>query len=261
MMKRFSGRTALISGGLGDIGRAIAIELATHGADVALCGLRPASEAEPFLIELRALGQRVTYDAVDVADADAVQVWVERVEAALGAPTLIIPNAAQVTQSDFQRLTPQQWNRELRVNLDGAFHMAQSAALRLLEHRKPGRIVFIGSWAGHRVHSDIPAYCVAKAGLRMLCQCMALEFAPHGILVNEVAPGIVDAGLSCKIMSGNAELRESVRQMTPVKKLIVSQDVARAVTFLCDPENLQMAGSVIVQDGGLSLLAPRPCTR
>jgi NAD(P)-dependent dehydrogenase (short-subunit alcohol dehydrogenase family) len=134
--------------------------------------------------------------------------------------------------------------------------MAQCAALRLVEHHKPGRIVFIGSWAGHRAHPHIPAYCVAKAGLRMLCQCMALEFAPHGILVNEVAPGIVDAGLSGQLMNGDAKLRASLRQLTPVRELIVSEDVARAVSFLCDPANRQMTGSVIVQDGGMSLLTP-----
>ncbi|MFA6543115.1 MAG: SDR family oxidoreductase [Limisphaerales bacterium] len=257
-MKKFSGQTAVISGGLGDIGRAIALELATQGADVALCGLRPATEAEAFLKGLQSLGRRASYDVVDVSDSEAVQAWVRRVEASLGVPTLVIPNAAQVTQADFQHITSQQWDRELRVNLSGAFHMAQAAALRLVEHRKPGRIVFIGSWAGHRVHSHIPAYCVSKAGLRMLSQCMALEFAPHGILVNEVAPGIVDAGLSGQIMNGNAALRETLRQMTPVKELAVAQDVARAVAFLCDPENRQMAGSVIVQDGGMSLLPPKP---
>jgi NAD(P)-dependent dehydrogenase (short-subunit alcohol dehydrogenase family) len=256
-MHKLAQQVALISGGLGDIGRAIARELAAQGADIALCGLHPAAEAESFLDELRNLGRRARYDVVDVSDADAVQLWVREVEAALGVPTLIIPNAAQVTQADFQHLTPEQWNRELRVNLDGAFHMAQAAALRLIALGRPGHIVFIGSWAAHRVHAHIPAYCVAKAGLRMLCQCMALEFAPYRILVNEVAPGIVDAGLSAQVLNGDAALRESVRQLTPVRELVTPEDVARAVAFLCDPANRQMTGSVIVQDGGMSLLPPK----
>ena len=256
-MMKLAPQLAIISGGLGDIARATALELAGQGADIALCGLSPVTEAQTFLNELRALGRRARYDMVDVSDADSVQLWVREVEDALGVPTLIIPNAAQVTQADFQNLTPQQWSRELRVNLDGAFHLAQCAALRLIEHRKPGRIVFIGSWAAHRVHAHIPAYCVAKAGLRMLCQCMALEFAAHGILVNEVAPGIVDAGLSGQIMNGNVKMCEAVRQMSPVKELIAAQDVARTVAFLCDPDNRQMTGSVILQDGGMSLLTPK----
>lgn len=257
-MMKLEEQVALISGGLGDIGRAIARELATHGADIALCDLRSASDAGPFLAELRALGRRAHYDAVDVSDADAVQHWVRDVESTLGVPTLIIPNAAQVTQADVRQLSAEQWSRELRVNLDGAFHLAQAGALRLVEHRKPGRIVFIGSWAAHRVHAHIPAYCVAKAGLRMLCQCMALEFAPHGILVNELAPGIVDAGLSAQLINGNAALREAVRRLTPVGELVASEDIARGVAFLCDPANRQMTGSVLLQDGGMSLLAPSP---
>jgi NAD(P)-dependent dehydrogenase (short-subunit alcohol dehydrogenase family) len=257
-MMKLEHQTALISGGLGDIGRAIARELASLGADIALCDLRPAADAEQFLDELRALGRRARYDAVEVSDASAVQQWVGEVESTLGVPTLIIPNAAQVTQADVRQLSADQWSRELRVNLDGAFHLAQAGALRLVEHRKPGRIVFIGSWAAHRVHTHIPAYCVAKAGLRMLSQCMALEFAPHGILVNEVAPGIVDAGLSARIMDGNHALRDSARQLTPVKELVQPADVARSVAFLCDPANRQMTGSVLLQDGGMSLLAPSP---
>ncbi len=245
---------ALISGGLGDIGRAIACELAAHGADIALCDLRPAADAEPALAELLALGRRAHYTAVDVSDANAVQQWVRDIETSLGVPTLIIPNAAQVTQATVSQLSAEQWSRELRVNLDGAFHLAQAGALRLVEHRKPGRIVFIGSWAAHRVHPHIPAYCVAKAGLRMLCQCMAAEFAPHRILVNEVAPGIVDAGLSGQILNGNTALRESVRQLTPVKELVQPAEVARSVAFLCDPTNRQMTGTVLLQDGGMSLL-------
>lgn len=257
-MNKFVGQTAIISGGIGDIGRAIAREFAAHGADIALGGLQSAGDAETFLEEIRALGRRVSYDVVDVSDAGATAAWVKRVEMSLGVPTLIIPNAAQVTPADIQHITPQQWDRELRVNLDGAFYLAQSAALRLLAQRKPGRIVFIGSWAGHRVHPTIPAYVVAKAGLRMLCQCMALEFAQHGILVNEVAPGIVDAGLSGQIMNGDSALRESMRLLTPVKQLVEPRDVGRAVAFLCDPENRQMTGSVLVQDGGMSLLPPKP---
>lgn len=255
---KLAGQIAIISGGLGDIGRAIGRELAGNGADVALGDLHAAAEAEEFLKELRALGRRANYDLVDVSDAPATAAWVQRVESSLGTPTLIIPNAAQVTQADCAQITPEQWERELRVNLNGAFHLAQCGAQRLLAQRKPGRIVFLGSWVANRVYPRLPAYITAKAGVRMLAQCMALEFAPHGILVNEVAPGVVDAGLSGRLMRDDPALRESLRQLTPVKDLVAAQDVARAVAFLCDPENRQMTGSVLVQDGGFSLIPPKP---
>lgn len=257
-MHSLNGQVAIVSGGLGDIGRAIARELARRGADVALGGLQRVEAAGEFLAELRALGRRARFDTVDVTDAEATVAWVGRVESELGVPSLIVPNAGQVTTASCRELTPAAWSRELRVNLDGAFHLAQSAVLRLIACGRPGRVVFIGSWAGHRVHPHIPAYSVSKAGLRMLTQCMALEFAPHGVLVNEVAPGIVDAGLSGRMMKDDPPLRAALRELTPVNALIEPAEVARAVAFLCEPDNRQMAGSVLVLDGGMSLLPPRP---
>ncbi len=257
-MTTLAGHVAIISGGLGDIGRAIARELAARGADIALGGLQSSEAAEPTLAEVRTMGRRARFDPVDVAVAAATAAWVRRVEAELGVPTLIVPNAAQVTTTTCREMTPAAWSRELRVNLDGAFHLAQSAAQRLIALGRPGRIVFIGSWAGHRVHPHIPAYSVSKAGLRMLTQCMALEFAPHDILVNEVAPGIVDAGLSGRMMQVDPALRDGLRALVPVNRLIEPSEVAGAVAFLCEPANRQMAGSVLLLDGGMSLLPPRP---
>jgi NAD(P)-dependent dehydrogenase (short-subunit alcohol dehydrogenase family) len=92
----------------------------------------------------------------------------------------------------------------------------------------------------------------------MLAQCMALEFAPHEILVNEVAPGIVDAGLSGRMMQVEPALRDGLRALVPVNRLIEPPEVAGAVAFLCEPANRQMAGSVLLLDGGMSLLPPRP---
>ena len=246
-------QTAIISGGLGDIGRAIALEMARQGAHVAIGDVRPPDDATDFLPTISDFGVRCHYDRVDVSDADAVRDWVMAVESDLGVPTLIIPNAAIVTLANIREVTPEQWSRELRVNLDGAFHLAQAAALRLLHHGCQGRIVFLGSWAAHAPHAHIPAYCAAKAGLRMLCKCMALELAPHGILVNEVAPGYVDAGLSKQIWDQHPELREQAIQRVPVQKLITPQEVARQVVALCHPENQHVTGSVLLMDGGLSL--------
>src|SRR4051794_27549457 len=220
MPGNLSGQIAIISGGLGDIGRAIGVELARRGANIAIGDLHPNSEANDFLDKIRKLGVRARYDRVDVADAEQVSAWVRNVEADLGAPTLIIPNAAIVTLADVRTVTPEQWARELSINLGGAFHLAQAAALRLLELKKPGRIVFIGSWAAHAAHPNIPAYCVAKAGLPMLCKCMALDLAPNGILVNEVAPGYVAAGLTAGVWAKNPGAKQRAAQRVPTGLLI-----------------------------------------
>ena len=255
-MNTLMGQVAIISGGAGDIGAAIAHELARRGADIALGDLREPEAAELLLEQVHALGRRGRYDRVDVSDAEAVGEWLRKVETDLGVPTLIIPNAAIVTLKGICILTADEWNRELQVNLNGAFYLAQAGAQRLLYHQQPGRIVFIGSWAAHAVHTRLPAYCVAKAGLRMLCRCMALELAPFGITVNEVAPGYVDAGLSGRIFGEDPRQREKAAKAVPNGALIKPDEVARQVAHLCDPDNRHMTGSVLLMDGGLSLISP-----
>jgi glucose 1-dehydrogenase len=92
--------------------------------------------------------------------------------------------------------------------------------------------------------------------MRMLCKCMALDLAPTGILVNEVAPGYVDAGLSAAVWIKNPEARENAAERVPIGKLIDAADVAQQVAHLCEPDNRHMTGSVLLMDGGLSLVTP-----
>lgn len=253
-MQLLQNQVAIISGGLGDIGRAIALELARQGACIAIGDILPEDKGRQFLADFHQNG-RTRYDRVDVSDAKAVTNWVHHVEADLGVPSLIIPNAAVVTLKGIRTVTPDDWHCELRVNLDGAYHLAQAGALRLLHHKRPGRIVFIGSWAAHAPHPHIPAYCAAKAGLRMLSRCMAADLAPDDILVNEVAPGYVNAGLSAQVWEQEPERREGSVQRVPVRRIIEPEEVAMQVAHLCNPHNQHMTGSTLLMDGGLSLLA------
>jgi NAD(P)-dependent dehydrogenase (short-subunit alcohol dehydrogenase family) len=253
MPKSLDGQIGIISGGLGDIGRAIALELARRGADVALGDIVDEREARPILRKLRSLRRNCRYDRVDVSNAEAVWQWVRDVEADLGLPGLVIPNAAIVNLATIYDLTPEIWRKELSVNLDGVFHLAQAATQRLLKKKKPGRVVFIGSWAGHAVHTHIPTYCVSKAGLRMLMQCMAAQLAPHGIHVNEVAPGYVDAGLSGRFFKEDPASRVESQAQVPNQQLIDADEVAQSVAWLCEPANRHYVGATLVMDGGLSL--------
>lgn len=247
------GQVAIISGGIGDIGRAIALELARRGADIALGDIVAAEQARETLDAIRKLGRRARYDQVDVSDVTRVGEWISDVEADLGVPTLIMPNAAIVEFAGTLKAEPQAWTREINVNLTGAFFMAQFAAKRLIEHKKPGRIVFTGSWAAHAPHPFIIAYSASKAALRMVCQCMAFELGKHDILVNEVAPGWVDAGLTGKRWQLFPEHRATAEEKIPIGKVIHPHDVAIQVAHLCDPDNKHMTGAVIVMDGGLSV--------
>jgi NAD(P)-dependent dehydrogenase (short-subunit alcohol dehydrogenase family) len=253
MAQNLKTHIAVISGGLGDIGKAIALELARRGADIALGDIQEFAAAQKVLLEIEKFNVRTVYHQVDVADSAAIDQWLNSVEKELGIPNLIIPNAAIVKTSSLTEISEEDWNSQLNVNLSGAFFLAQDAAKRLLKTNRAGRIVFVGSWAAHAPHANMIPYSVSKAGLRMLCKCMALELAQHQILVNEVAPGYVDAGLSGKIFDANPALRDEARAKVPNRELISDAEVAAQVAYLCDPENRHMTGSTLLMDGGLSL--------
>lgn len=254
MEKSFKDQTVILSGGLGDIGRAIALEFARQGANIAIGDLLPASDANGLLAELKQFNIRCHYSQLDIADARMVQSWINEVEEELNVPDIIIPNAATVTVAGLYDLKMDEWDRELGINLNGAFYMSRAATARLVDLKKPGRVVFIGSWAAHVVHSHIPVYCVSKAGIRMLCKCMALELAAHNILVNELALGYVDGGLSGRLMAEDPEKKKKAIDRTPVKKLITVKEVAMEVIHLCHPQNQNITGSTVLMDGGLTLL-------
>lgn len=253
--KSFTNRIALISGGLGDIGRSIAAVLAGKGADIALGDIQPGEKADELLQSLEAMGVRARYTSLDVSRAGEVRNWVEESERELGIPDIIVANAATVTMSTIHGITPEQWDDELRVNLNGPFYLAKFATEKMVEKKLPGHVVLIGSWAAHVVHAHIPAYSVSKAGLRMLGKCLALELAPHNIMVNEVAPGYVDAGLSARIWEADPSLRQQSEGVVPVGRLISPEEVAAQVIYLCDRNNRHITGSTLLMDGGLSLLS------
>lgn len=235
-----------ISGGTGDIGLATAKLFAEAGCQIALADIaeKPAT-CDPAYY----------YEKVDITDPDAIEGWYDKVISHFGeTPRYIIPNAAVVTLKRHLEITPAQWKRELDINLNGAFYFSNTGTHRLLQSGTAGRIVFVGSWAGHAPHRALPAYSVAKAGLRMLNQTLALELAPHGILVNEVAPGYVDAGLSGRIFAAQPEVRTKAQAAVPIGKLLSADDIATQIFYLCSDASAQITGTTLLIDGGLSLL-------
>ncbi len=248
-----NGQTALISGGLGDIGFATAAAMARLGADIALSDIRAVSEADRYVREIESYGVRCLYHQVDIGNPDLIKPWIDEVAAVLGIPQIIIANAAIVHLKGFHEISSAEWIKELNVNLNGAFFMTQHATHLLREAKMPGRVVFVGSWAAERVHSHMPAYSVAKAGVRMLCRCMALDLAPAGILVNEIAPGYVAAGLTGKIWKEHPEMMHVSKEKVPTRLVIDVEEVAEQIVYLCDPRNRHMTGSTLLMDGGLSL--------
>ena len=249
--KPLKGRVAIITGGIGDIGLAAARALKQRGAKVALGDL-----ATPAAATKRAPGFH--YTRVDTTKARSIQAWIRKVDTDLGTPDLIVANAGIVDLTGAMDGSEASWRRTIDINLTGAFLFVQAACRNLIHKELPGRVVLVGSWAAHAPHPRLSAYSVAKAGLRMLGQCLALELAPHGIAVNEIAPGFVDAGLTGRIYEENPSLRETARAHVPNGQLIEASEVGSQIAYLCDPSNRHMVGCVHLMDGGLSLLRLPP---
>ena len=246
-------RLAAISGGLGDIGQACALAFAQLGVDVAVCDLQVDHRSDELEARIVSSGVQYSCKHADVADEASVDSWFQAVERDLGTPDMVVVNAALVAPSGIREMTAANWQSHVDVNLTGAMHVANSAAKAIVAAGKPGHIVFIGSWAAEAPHSHAAAYCVAKAGLRMLMRVMALEYAPSGIQVNEVAPGLVEAGLSRQVFQDNPALRERMIGKIPLNRMMTADEVAWHVTNVCDPRNRSMCGATITCDGGLSL--------
>jgi NAD(P)-dependent dehydrogenase (short-subunit alcohol dehydrogenase family) len=243
-----AGRGAIVTGGIGDIGRAVAAELLRRGASVTLADRRPASDADGVLAPLAALGA-VAYRRVDVRDRDAVEHALDDIDPL----DIAIGNAGIVEAAPFLELTEEQWCHHLDVNLTGCFHLGQAAARRMVDRRHPGRIVFTGSWVQDVPWPEIAPYSVSKAGLRMLARSMARELARHGILVNVVAPGIVDAGLAGRQLRTDPAYAARASRVVPLARFQTPADVAQAVAFTCSAAADYMTGSVLLVDGGCSL--------
>ena len=247
-MERLDGLGVVVTGGAGDIGAAMGAELRRLGATVTLIDRKPRAEAEPWLARARAHGD-VAYAEADVRDRPAL----EAALAAVDPLDVAIGNAGIVRSAPFLEITPEQWHDHLDVNLTGCFHLGQAAARLMVARGRPGRIVFTGSWVQEVPWPEIAAYSASKAGLRMLARSMARELASHGIRVNVLAPGIVDAGLARHQRETEPQYARRIAHVIPLGDLQTPEQVAQATAFLCSPAADYMTGATLLVDGGCSL--------
>jgi NAD(P)-dependent dehydrogenase (short-subunit alcohol dehydrogenase family) len=247
-VEALAGRGLAITGGAGDIGAAMGAELRRLGASVTLIDRKSPAEAEPWLERAREHGD-VAYVQADVRDREAIDAAL----AAIDPLDVAIGNAAVGHGIPFLEISPRQWQEHLDVNLTGCFNLGQAAARLMVARKHPGRIIFTGSWVQEVPWPEIAAYSASKAGVRMLARSMARELASHKILVNVIAPGIVNAGLARHQLETEPQYARRVRHVIPLGELQTTAQVARATAFLCSDGADSMTGSVLLVDDGCSL--------
>lgn len=255
-MHEFKDQVIVVSGALGDIGLAITTAYLAQGATVVMGDVLPESEVAEKLVTLTPYQDHFEYKHLDVADDQQVAAWMQAVVAKYCKINHCISNAAKVTIKDFKHLTPQEWRNEMNVNLDGAYYFANFAVSQMVASATKGSVVFLGSWAAHAVHQSLPAYSVSKAAVRMLAQTMALEYAPNGIRVNELAPGYVNAGLSKTVWAQLPQQKQLATEKVPLGKIMEADEVAAQVLWLTSNQCQHVTGATFLMDGGLSLLRP-----
>src|SRR5690348_13277374 len=247
----FAGKRAFITGGSRGIGRAVCLELARRGADLAFVYHHRDSEAENARAAVLSQGRRALALKLDVADVDAVAQAVARAAADLGGIDLVVHAAgAGGVWSTVAELPPRDWDRYLAVDLSGAFYVIR-AALPHLRRSGEGAIVAISSIAAQMCQSRNVQGAAAKAGLEALIRVVAREEGRHGIRANAVAIGLTDTEMGqAALQQWGAETSERVIAAIPLRRIGTAEEVARAVCFLAGAEGAYITGKVLQVDGG-----------
>ena len=247
MSGHLTGRTALVTGASRGIGRAIAVDLARHGADVAIVG-RDLAALEATATEARAAreGARILTIVADVADPSAVDAFVAQTQNEFGRIDIAVANAGQAVDGLIMRAKPADIDRMLDVNLKSAFFLCTAVAKPMMKQRI-GSIVLVSSIVGVAGNAGQAAYAASKAGLLGLAKSVAKELGSRNVRVNAVAPGLIETAMT---ESMPEQARAHYLATIPLGRAGTPEDVSGVVTFLCSDAARYVTGQTIVVDGG-----------
>ena len=245
-----SGKSALVTGGSRGIGRAIALRLATQGADVAFSYKGNAAAAADTTAAIEALGRRALAIQADVSDIASAETVVSAALQAFGKIDILVNNAGITRDDLIMRMSETDWRDVLETNLFGAFWMIKAVTRPMLKARG-GRIINMTSVSGQAGQTGQANYSAAKAGLIGLTKATARELASRGITVNAVAPGFVLTELTQDLPDA---LKEEITSRTPLGRFGTTDEIANAVAFLASDEARYITGQVLAVDGGLVMM-------
>lgn len=242
-------RVYLVTGAGGDIGRALVTSLTGRGARVVASDVLGQADGDTLF----AGDSAVSYVQADVRRSDDVDRLVSTAVERNGRLDGLVAAAGIAHWATALEQTYDQWRHVLDVNLEGTYLAATAVGRELARSGRPGAMVFIGSWIGSNPANGLLPYCVSKAGIDMLAQCLALELAAHQIRVNVVAPGVVDAGVSAQIFRDIPARRTAMESVIPLGSLGQPGQVADAVAWLLSDAAAYVTGTTLTVDGGIRL--------
>jgi 3-oxoacyl-[acyl-carrier protein] reductase len=240
------GKVALVTGAAQGIGKAIALLLAQKGADIVVSDIN-LEKAEETVREIEAISRKAMAIRVDVADMNEVEHMVEAILERFGQIDILVNNAGIARDKLILRMTEEDWDAVLNVNLKGTFNCTK-AVIRYMSKQRRGKIVNIASVVGEIGNVGQANYSASKAGVIGFTKTIAREFAQRGINVNAIAPGYIETPMTEVLPE---KTKEELRRMIPMERLGRPEDVAEAVLFLVGETSNYITGQVLNVNGGI----------
>lgn len=248
--KQFEGRSAIVTGATRGIGKAIALELARRGCNVAFNYASSAAAAEKIKAEIEKLGVKAFADSCDVANTNAAGEFVKQVKNEFGGIDFLINNAGITRDNLIMRMKEDEWDAVIDTNLKGAWNFSKAVVRPMIRNKGGGSIVNISSVSGVVGMLGQSNYSASKAGMNGLTKSLAKEIASRKITVNALALGLVETDMTTEM---NEEYREKILEQIPLKRLGNTDEVAEIVCFLLSDSAKYITGQIIQADGGLAM--------
>ena len=248
--KQFDGKSAIVTGGTRGIGKAIVLELAKRGANVAFNYSKSADEAERLKAEIEGLGVKAFAAQCDVANTEASADFVKQATAEFGTVHFLINNAGITRDTLILRMKEDDWDSVIDTNLKGAWNFSKAVLRPMMKNENGGSILNVASISGVVGMLGQTNYSASKAGMIGLTKALAKEIASRRITVNALALGLIETEMASEM---NAEYREKILAQIPLGRLGNVQEVAEIACFLLSDSARYITGQVIQPDGGLAM--------
>jgi 3-oxoacyl-[acyl-carrier protein] reductase len=248
--KPFAGRTAIVTGATRGIGRAIALELARHGADVAFNYAKSAEAADSLTKELEGVGVRSLASQCDVANTEAAAEMVKQVKEDFGRIDFLVNNAGVTRDNLILRMKENDWDEVMDTNLKGAWNFAKAALRVMLRQDTGGSILNISSISGSVGMPGQSNYSASKAGMIGLTKSLAKEVASRKVTVNALALGMIATDMANAL---DETYRSKILEQIPLGRFGEADEIARIACFLLSDDARYITGQVIQVDGGLAI--------